>query len=181
MKCHRDGKRESTTCRAANHGNLLQNLVHAVKRNDTVTKLMQQARRQASRYFAIDVTHPVPLVVTAVEPDRDLSAWFQEAGKRLKSTLAIRCVVQHTDAIDHIEALGGKRKLKHISLQKGCISIGKVPCGHLACKAEVDADHSRPPSGGNISETAHTTAHVEHEFAGEVLRSKSGTLAEVLI
>ena len=97
-----------------------------VERNDAMAERMQHTSRHAPRYFSVDVTHPVPRVVTTVEPDRDSPAGLEQPGQHLKSLLAVWSVVQNSNAVDEIETLRRKRKMENIGLKYRRLASSKI-------------------------------------------------------
>src|ERR1700683_4468670 len=85
--------------------------------NRNVTQRIQNLGWQFLRYVPVDLAHEKEwLVVMAVDPDRDLSPGFQQTGQTAESFLAIRGVVQHSNAVNVIESSFGEWQIEDASL-----------------------------------------------------------------
>ncbi len=78
---------------------------------------VQPLRLHLVRVAPPEIAEAIPLVISAIEPDRKNSARLQILVERFDGGLAIRCVVQHAHAVDDVEALRGKRQRENIRLK----------------------------------------------------------------
>src|SRR5438874_8049841 len=83
--------------------------------------------------------------------------------------------MQHADAVDVIKALGCKRQLENIGLEKCCGTVRQVACRYLGGQTEIDSDYVRTPASGNVSKPPHPAADIEHELACQILGGKAGS------
>ncbi len=79
--------------------------------------------------------------------------------------------MQHSNAVNEIETLGGKRKMKNICLEYRGLAAGQVARRDFRRQAQINANHVRSPARGYIRETPHPAAYVEHQFARQILRT----------
>src|SRR5258708_22968893 len=66
---------------------------------------------------AAEITEAITLVVSAIQPHHEETAGFQIFIQRFDGGFAIWSVVEHTNAIDDVKALGGERQGEDIGLE----------------------------------------------------------------
>src|ERR1700685_612884 len=133
---------------------------------------MQEPGGHPPRHFTVNIAHPVPRVVSAVEPDGDPPARLQQSGQHLESSFTIRRVVKNTDAVNEIKTFGCERKVEYISLKNRGVTSGQILCCHLRRQAKINAHDVRSPASGNLRETPHPASHVEHQLSSKTLGAK---------
>src|ERR1700683_1410038 len=100
--------------------------METIQRNCPVTQRMQQPCWDAPRDLAINIAESIPGVITAVEPHRQLTAGLQKARQILHRGLAVRRVVQNSEAVNVIEAFCRKRQPKRIGLKNDRIAMRQI-------------------------------------------------------
>src|SRR5208337_1429462 len=127
------------------------------------------------------IAEAVPLVVSAVKPDDEQTAGLQVFIQRFDGGFAIRGVMEHTDAIDDVEAFGSEWKGEDIGLKSDEVAAGKISGGNFGGGAQVNAHHARAPAGSDFGEASHAATDVKDQFAIEILGAKSGLHEEMTL
>src|SRR4029077_3201944 len=108
-------------------GHALQSLLKVVEERDrNFQNAVQGLGIHLVGIAAPKIAEAVPLVVSAVEPDDEKTTGFQIFIQRFNRGFAIRRVVQHTNAVDDVEAFGGERQGENIGLKGDKVAIGKI-------------------------------------------------------
>jgi len=123
---------------------------------------------------APEIAEAIPLVVSAVQPNYEKTTRFQIFIQRFNRGFAIRRVVEHTNAIDDVEAFGSERKGEDVRLKSDEVAIGKIFGGNLGRCAQVDAHHAGAPAGRDFGEASHAATDIEDQFAFEILGAERG-------
>jgi hypothetical protein len=87
-------------------------------------------------------------------------------------------VVQHSNAVDEIEAAFGEWQLKNIGLKDNGVAVGKVLSSHLRGQTQVYTDYVRAPACCHFRESPHAATYIEDQFSIEFLGAKTSALAE---
>jgi hypothetical protein len=89
--------------------------------------------------------------------------------------------MEHTDAVDDVEAFRGKRKREHVRLEGNKLAGGQILRGHFRGGTEIDADDTRAPACRRFGEAAHAASDIEDKLALEFFRPEGGLHAEVVL
>ena len=89
-------------------------------------------------------------------------------------------MVEHTDAVDDVEAFGSEGHGEDIGLERDEVAVGKILGGNFGGGAQVNAYHARAPTGSDFGEASHAATDVEDQFAFEIFGAESGLHQEVL-
>src|ERR1035441_5536239 len=130
---------------------------------------------------APEIAEPVPLVLSAVEPDHEQSTGLQIFVERLDGGFAIRRVMENANAVDDVEALGREGQGEDIGLESNEVAVGKIFGGHFGGGAQVNAHHVRAPAGRNLGKASHAATYVEDQSALQIFGSESGLCQEMAL
>src|SRR6185437_286644 len=97
----------------------------------------------------------------------------------LESFFAVRCVVQHAEAVNHIEAFRGERQFENVRLHDRRIAVGEVPVGGFYSAAQVDANEVSAPTRDHFSVASHAAPDIKDKLAGKIVRPQPCLLHEI--
>src|ERR1035441_9597695 len=104
----------------------LQALVQVIEERDRKFKnAVQVLGLHLVSVAAPEIAEPVPLVVSAVEPDHEQSAGLQIFVERFDGGFAIRRVMENANAVDDVEALGREGQGEDIGLESNEVAVGR--------------------------------------------------------
>src|SRR5580698_1153230 len=162
--------------------NTLQSLVQVVEERD---RNFQNAVQVLGLHFVSvatpEIAEAVPLVISAVEPDYEQSAWLQIFGERFDGSFTIRRVMENTDAVDDIETFGREGQGEDIGLECDKVTVGQIFGGHFSSGAQVNSDDARAPAGCDFGEATHAATDVEDKFAFEIFGPERGLCQEMAL
>src|SRR5579862_1321259 len=99
-----------------------------IQRDCHIAERVKHLLRQLGGQTAVEISHPIPFVVSTVYRNRNRAARFQELHQRLKCFCGIRSVLQYPYAINVIKAHWSKRQVEEVGLgHPKILSISKIP------------------------------------------------------
>src|SRR5262249_23628698 len=155
--------------------NLSHPVIDVVHRPSNLTQRTKPWCGHAAGDDPVGIRHPVPLVVSAVQPNGDLTTRFEQRHQVLEGLLTIWRVMQNTNAVDEIEALRLKWQMENIRLiNRDAWTVRQVASSHFGSIAEVDSNHPCAGSTRNVHKAARTTPYIEHQLPLQLRTIKPG-------
>src|SRR5438105_11483736 len=103
---------------------------------------MESLVRNSCSESAVDIAHSIVLVICAIEPDCDRAARFQKWDQCLEGLLAIRCVMEDSDAVNVVKAPQAKGESAQIRPANPHIAtVSQISGGHLCRPTQINSYH----------------------------------------
>src|SRR5438093_173300 len=93
-----------------------------------------------------------------IDPNRDMAARTKKRDEPLERPSGVRCVMEHTEAVNEIEGPLPERQRHDVcSVDVHVGSLTKISSSGEDRLAQVDGVNLRPGVGGDLREAAHAT------------------------